>query len=644
MMPQEYRLLQGCLRRLRLIGEEEGDNYISAKTDLPEEPLPPPVPDKPVPQYETMVRPMMIGEIDEVKELPFPTRYLVEGLVAQSIVQSYDVEKMAIVIRRLVTGTDYRIMDKVLASLFTAERMGPIEATLERRTAIFDQIDKLVRPKRQRHEALASNTKSADSNMVMMRRAIVTPTRMVLLPPEKEVGNSVLRHFNQHLDRFLRVQFNDEHDQLQVNASVKEADAINPSAGTMARVRRALEHGLVIAGRKYVFLAASASQSKEHSCWFFAELSKAENGGKRFEVQDILDWMGNLTKERVVAKHAARQGLAFSTTQLVDMSIKLRKPMDDIVTRLNPDDPGSKVLFTFTDGVGRCAQNVADQAAKDLGFDESPVEMHPSAIQFRLGGAKGVLTAWPSVKPREVFLRRSQIKFESDSKLLHVVRISEYRKAFLNRQFCILFAALGINPDHIKDLISRRARSIAGLAKRVSTRKLTRKDLWMIDKVATFPIAALINAGFHKDPVVLDVCSVIERRMLSELRWHARVEIDQGVYLMGVADESGLLEEGQVFCQYHDPESIDGPQVVKGKCVITRAPALHPGDVRHCEAVDIPELHSLVNVIVFNVKGERDLPNKLGGGDLDGQYLGQALFLLTVRLLTVAWKQVMTTL
>jgi hypothetical protein len=58
--------------------------------------------------------------------------------------------------------------------------------------------------------------------------------------------------------------------------------------------------------------------------------------------------------------------------------------MDDIVSRENPEDPSSNVLFTFTDGVGRCAQNVADQAAKDLGFDDHDVHRHPSAIQFRL--------------------------------------------------------------------------------------------------------------------------------------------------------------------------------------------------------------------------------------------------------------------
>jgi RNA-dependent RNA polymerase len=299
--------------------------------------------------------------------------------------------------------------------------------------------------------------------------------------------------------------------------------------------------------------------------------------------------------------------------------------MDDIVTRTDPSDPNSSVLFTFTDGVGRCAQNVADQAAKDLGFDDHDVHRHPSAIQFRLGGAKGVLCAWPTVKPREIFLRPSQIKFDSDSKKLHVVRIAQFRRAFLNRQFCILFAALGVDPEVIKGLIWNKAKSIIGLAERVAASRLTRKDLWMIDKVATFPIAALINAGFHKDPVVLDVCTVTERRMLTDLRWHARVEVDKGVYLMGVADESGLLQEGEVFCQYEDLESEEGPVIVQGDCAITRAPALHPGDIRKVKAVDIPELRSLKNVIVMNVKGQRDLPNMLGGGDLDGKPPGRTI-------------------
>jgi RNA-dependent RNA polymerase len=79
------------------------------------------------------------------------------------------------------------------------------------------------------------------------------------------------------------------------------------------------------------------------------------------------------------------------------------------------------------------------------------------------------------------------------------------------------------------------------------------------------------------------------------------------------------LEEGQVFCQWQDPDDVASePQVVEGHVMMCRAPAMHMGDIRRVRAVDHVRLRHLVNVIVFNVRGARDLPNMLGGGDLDG--------------------------
>ena len=83
-------------------------------------------------------------------------------------------------------------------------------------------------------------------------------------------------------------------------------------------------------------------------------------------------------------------------------------------------------------------------------------------------------------------------------------------------------------------------------------------------------------------------------------------------------DETGYLQEGQIYCPVH---SETGGIVIVGKIVITRSPALHPGDVQYVEAVDVPEdspLRVLHNCVVFSSKGERDLPSKLSGGDLDG--------------------------
>ena len=83
-------------------------------------------------------------------------------------------------------------------------------------------------------------------------------------------------------------------------------------------------------------------------------------------------------------------------------------------------------------------------------------------------------------------------------------------------------------------------------------------------------------------------------------------------------DETGLLKEGQIYCSMHND---NGPFILTGGVVITRCPALHPGDVQVVEAVDVPEespLRALHNCIVFSQYGERDLPSQLSGGDLDG--------------------------
>lgn len=83
-------------------------------------------------------------------------------------------------------------------------------------------------------------------------------------------------------------------------------------------------------------------------------------------------------------------------------------------------------------------------------------------------------------------------------------------------------------------------------------------------------------------------------------------------------DETGYLQEDEIYCSVHTEK---GGQIIQGSVVITRSPALHPGDVRCVMAVDVPPdspLQALHNVVVFSRHGERDLPSKLSGGDLDG--------------------------
>lgn len=83
-------------------------------------------------------------------------------------------------------------------------------------------------------------------------------------------------------------------------------------------------------------------------------------------------------------------------------------------------------------------------------------------------------------------------------------------------------------------------------------------------------------------------------------------------------DETGILEENEIYV----PLRIEGgAKLVQGDLVVTRSPALHPGDVKVARAVDVPKdspLRDLYNCIVFSSKGTRDIPSQLSGGDLDG--------------------------
>jgi len=96
----------------------------------------------------------------------------------------------------------------------------------------------------------------------------------------------------------------------------------------------------------------------------------------------------------------------------------------------------------------------------------------------------------------------------------------------------------------------------------------------------------VIKAGFNKDPLVLDTVEIIECRALQDLKWRARVKLPGGVFLIGellasrcpklkfpgIADELGVLNEGELFCQFQESEFTKAT-VVTGEVLICRAPA-----------------------------------------------------------------------
>lgn len=98
--------------------------------------------------------------------------------------------------------------------------------------------------------------------------------------------------------------------------------------------------------------------------------------------------------------------------------------------------------------------------------------------------------------------------------------------------------------------------------------------------------------------------------VLRDLKHRARIPVPGSVTLVGVADEWGLLREGQIYAcsarQGKEPEWIRGP------VCISRSPTVHLGDVRMVMGESL--LHyssSEVDTYIFSVSSDRSTSNRL---------------------------------
>ena len=243
---------------------------------------------------------------------------------------------------------------------------------------------------------------------------------------------------------------------------------------------------------------------------------------------------------------------------------------------------------------------------------------YPFADYLHLG-AKGMISVDTRLEGERMLLRPSMIKFQSPDQTDIEICGSAARSLplRLNRQFIKIMEDLGVEPQGLLDLQSSAVEELrrttqspsmaAGFLEQNNIGQHARVP-WLICKLDAFNFSPL------KDPFIRDVVELSTLIQLRELKHRSRIPVEEGVTLYGIMDEFDVLQEGQIYCR-------TDKHVAEGRVTITRAPALHPGDIQFATAVDIPDdcpLNSLHNCIVFSQHGERDLPSQLSGGDLDG--------------------------
>lgn len=131
-----------------------------------------------------------------------------------------------------------------------------------------------------------------------------------------------------------------------------------------------------------------------------------------------------------------------------------------------------------------------------------------------------------------------------------------------------------------------------------------------------------------QEPFFCQLLITLGKFEINQMRERTRLKLPRNSArnMLGVVDEYGILEYGQVFIQYTElvndyskPAESDNTFILEQDVVVTRNPCHHPGDIRVFKAVDVPQLRHLKDVIVFPQRGQRPHPNEISGSDLDGR-------------------------
>ena len=108
--------------------------------------------------------------------------------------------------------------------------------------------------------------------------------------------------------------------------------------------------------------------------------------------------------------------------------------------------------------------------------------------------------------------------------------------------------------------------------------------------------------NYDKHHVFRSIILASKHNLLLSLKKHTHIPIPNALNLIGVVDETGVLQEGEVFVQYRQDNfacqgSSDAAalvlqerdkmtRLVEGLTIVSRSPATHPSNIRVLNAVD----------------------------------------------------------
>eukprot|EP01125_Pyxidicula_operculata_P004670 TRINITY_DN1754_c0_g2_i1.p1 TRINITY_DN1754_c0_g2~~TRINITY_DN1754_c0_g2_i1.p1 ORF type:complete len:1016 (-),score=183.21 TRINITY_DN1754_c0_g2_i1:24-3071(-) len=373
-------------------------------------------------------------------------------------------------------------------------------------------------------------------------------------------------------------------------------------------VSHVLHHGLQINEFTYTCLPISDNDVKQRKIWMW------RTNPQYTKEEFVRKWglFSRLSPEKAMK----RVGQGYTKTYPTGIILKSSEVhvISDIVSK--------DFKYCFSDGTSIMKPELSRDIALKLGILTQKdlakvrnrahlIKIVPSSYQYRFSGVKGTMTIDPRIPEDSTVLlkiHKSMVKFQCNSMEIEIVKWSSYvGPARLNYQFIQNFESIGLkNPDKFLQL-----------AQEEIDRKIQPTESSALSALGTRGpyLQQAFLSGFHNDYWIKQSLRTIKMNYLTKFVTKYSYPVRESTILLGVLDEQGILNEGEIFVQYKGRERSFIP---KGPAVVGRNPTYSEKDMRLVKIVDYEGLHHLYDVVVFSSKGRRPLADEMSGGDLDG--------------------------
>ncbi|CAN1342705.1 Probable RNA-dependent RNA polymerase 5 [Linum perenne] len=271
---------------------------------------------------------------------------------------------------------------------------------------------------------------------------------------------------------------------------------------------------------------------------------------------------------------------------------------------------------------GKCLDSYIEQN-HEVNFSDR-LRQPPLLMQVRLffsgSTIKGTLLVNKKLQPRTIVVRDSMVKVRPYENLsnnatansLEIVNTSRRPKpADLSRNLIMLLSYGGVPGDFFMDLLYK---ALVDSRAVVFKRRAAARGSFVAKASPSSFLKEMISAGipFEESYLKFRLPAMMDEKKKFKM---GKIPLPDSYYLMGTADPTGVLKDGEVCI------ILDNGQV-SGKVLVYRNPGLHFGDIHILNAVYVKDMEDYVGNakfgIFFPTQGPRSLADEMAGGDYDG--------------------------